>query len=450
MVDVDRAARVGDDVRVAGNGDAQVALLGHPDRHLGVITWVLFFGLFCAGQQLVEETASMARAGALGAALLGLYSPWELLFGPPIAIATTTRRLLGPLGSAAFLGAACCLLGPVALGVAFDRSQDRRWRWLGGGRRGVGDDRRGGLGTRAAWVGATVAAVMVVVVVRPTMRNVLLCGAGLVVALAMVAPRLNDVSSRRDGGSSRLDEWRVAAQVIGRHPILGVGPEGYRIAVAEGIDDSYERAYRRDRVLPDRAHSGPLDVTLAGGIGAGLLYVGLFGFVGWRSWKLIRSRRPIAVGIGAAFIAYGVQQLLLFPVPELDPIWWVVRRIDRGVDVRTSGRGRPTYSGSGSRRSGSGDHARRRRARRCGRSADTHGAALDGSRRRRRCRDQSCVPTARQHPLSVDRGRDIPEQRHARRHRSRPSPRPVERRSGRRRIRSPTTSWQQQCRLGHP
>ena len=49
-------------VSALANGDARVALLGHPDRHLGVITWVLFFALFCAGQQLADRATSLAVA----------------------------------------------------------------------------------------------------------------------------------------------------------------------------------------------------------------------------------------------------------------------------------------------------------------------------------------------------------------------------------------------------
>ncbi len=305
------------------NGDTKVAMLGHPDRHLGVVTWVLLFALFCAGQQLADRVTTLARGSAVAAAVLGVYALWELLFGRPIAVATTTRRLLGPFGSAAFLGAACCLLGPIALGVALDRSQDRRRRLFGASASFLVAMAVVGSGTRAAWLGAAAAAIVVLIAARPSRLSLMRCAAGLAIAVAVVAPRLGDVSSRRDSGGSRFDEWRVAARVIGRHPLIGVGPEGYRIAVVEGIDDTYERSYRRDTVLPDRAHSAPLDVTLAGGLGAGTLYVGLVGFVGWRSWRLVRSRVPITVGIGAAVIAYGVQQLFLFPLAELDPIWWV-------------------------------------------------------------------------------------------------------------------------------
>ena len=83
------------------NGDAKVAVLGHPDRHLGVVTWALLFALFCAGQQLADRVTTLTRGSVVAAAVLGVYSFWELLFGRPIDVATTTRRLLGPFGSAA-------------------------------------------------------------------------------------------------------------------------------------------------------------------------------------------------------------------------------------------------------------------------------------------------------------------------------------------------------------
>lgn len=306
------------------NGDAKVALLGHPDRHFGVLTWVLLFALFCAGQQVVDQLTMLTRAGVVAGAWIGGYSLWELLFGPPVSVATTTRRLLGPFGSAAFLGAACCLLAPVALGVAFDRSEDRWWRRAAAATGGLLAIALVGSGTRGAWLAAGVAVVAVSVARKPNRRSVMWCGVGIVVAVAAIAPRLGDVTSRSEGGSSRLDEWGVAVRVIGRHPLLGVGPEGYRIAIAQGIDDNYERAYRRDTVLPDRAHDSLLDVALAGGLGAALLYLGLITFVGRRAWALLRAQRPAVVGIGVAVIAYGVQQLLLFPLAELDPVWWVL------------------------------------------------------------------------------------------------------------------------------
>ena len=246
------------------NDDAKVALLGHPDRHLGVLTWVLFFAMFCAGQQLADQLDHVGTRRRRGR------SDPRVVLAVGVAVRPADRRSRRrPAGCSApsvrrpfSVPRVACSDRSRSASPSIDRRID------GGG--GVPSRPRCswrsplvGSGTRAAWVGAAVAAVMVVVAARPTLRNVLLCAAGLLVAVAVVAPRLTDVSSRREGGSSRLDEWEVAARVIGHHPLIGVGPEGYRIAVAQGIDDAYEtrlparhRAARPRPLRTARRHVG--------------------------------------------------------------------------------------------------------------------------------------------------------------------------------------------------
>jgi tetratricopeptide (TPR) repeat protein len=55
-----------------------------------------------------------------------------------------------------------------------------------------------------------------------------------------------------------------------------------------------------------------------------VLYIGLIAFVAWRSWRVMLSRRALEVGLAAGVCAYGAQQLLLFPLAEIDPVWWVL------------------------------------------------------------------------------------------------------------------------------
>jgi hypothetical protein len=108
--------------------------------------------------------------------------------------------------------------------------------------------------------------------------------------------------------------------------------------VSEGIDADYERTYGRDRVLPDRAHSSPLDVALIGGLPAALAYLTLIVIVGRRAIGLVRQANPMRAGVASAFLAYAAQQLLLFPLAELDAIWWMLAGIvmtasRRGLDM---------------------------------------------------------------------------------------------------------------------
>jgi len=77
-------------------------------------------------------------------------------------------------------------------------------------------------------------------------------------------------------------------------------------------------------VYPDRAHTGILDVTLAGGVVAGLLYLALLALALCHAWLALARRDPLDIALGAAVIAYVVQQQFLFPLAELEPIFWVL------------------------------------------------------------------------------------------------------------------------------
>lgn len=325
--------------------DVRVALLGHPDRHLGLMTWVLFVAMFYAGLQLdtPDDRRIIARSGVVALLGLGSWCMWELIVGAPITDGTNSSRLTGPFGSAAMLGAALCVLVPLAAGAMFDTRSASRWRVASGVAGAMGVITLVGTGTRAAIIGLVVGLGAATLMARRRsrwQRRTLAFGVLVlipaIVATAVLTPRFSDAFDRSAGASSRLDEWRVATRVVFNHPAVGVGPEGYRIAVAEGVDAEYERAFSRDRVLPDRAHSGPIDVALIGGIPAALAYLALLALVCRRALSLIRPRRgaspkgradPVLAGMAVAVTAYATQQLALFPLAELDPVWWVLAGI---------------------------------------------------------------------------------------------------------------------------
>lgn len=324
-------------VGAAVNHDAPTAMLGHPTRHLGMVTWVLVALLFAAGQQLTTADArlTLARAGTVALAVIGLWCTWELAFGTPVELASTTERLTGPYGSAAYLGAAVCLFGPLAIDRAADVTAHRVERVATATVVVLGAVALIGSGARAAWLAATVTAAIVLLRRRPCRRAWFASAGALVVAIAVVAPRLADVTERTVGAASRLEEWQVALRVLADHPLTGVGPEGYRIAVAEGIDRDYERTYGRTRVLPDRAHSGPLDVALTGGAPAAIAHVALLAFLARRAWRALLAA-PAVAALAASVMAYGLQQLLLFPLAELDPTWWALAGALVAVPVATT------------------------------------------------------------------------------------------------------------------
>jgi O-antigen ligase len=312
------------------------AWIGTPDRRLGLLAWITFPALFLAGHACASRAATrvVARAGTFGALVLGVWSAAEMVGHPPLGLEFADARAGGPFGQPAYLGAACLLLGPLAVAVAFDRDERPAWR------------RAGALGaagallalalsqTRAAWVGAAIAAIAIAVQQRRRLarfgRTVLVAAivvAAIAIGIGVATPLGGRATSTFDlshgTSASRFDEWRIGAKTIADHPLLGVGPEGYRVVFPEEVDSAYVRKYGGE-VYPDRAHNGVLDVTLAGGIAAGLLYVALLVAALRHAWRAVGRRDPLDVALGAAVIGYVIQQQFLFPLAELDPILWVL------------------------------------------------------------------------------------------------------------------------------
>lgn len=310
------AAAVGD--------DRLYAWVGTPERRLGWVTWALLAGCAWAGARLAPGLRWWCRTAVVGGLGCGMYCLTELWWRAPVEVAGATSRLGGPFGSAAYLGAAMCLMVPLAIGVAAAGDEPRAWRAAAAVAAWTCSVALVGSGTRAAWVACAAVAVLVLVARRPSARLVAVAAGLAALAVVAVAPRLGDVAGREGaGGSSRVAEWEVAMRVIASQPVLGAGPEGYRIAFADGVDADYEREYGRD-ALPDRAHSGPLDVAAIGGVPAALAHAALLALVARRAWRVVRTGDARWVGVASAVLAYLVQQLALFPLAELDPAWWLL------------------------------------------------------------------------------------------------------------------------------
>jgi hypothetical protein len=112
--------------------------------------------------------------------------------------------------------------------------------------------------------------------------------------------------------------------VIAERPVTGAGPEGYRIAATPHIDPGYARRHGRDEVV-DRAHDGPLDVAAAAGIPAALIYAGLLAAVTIRAARAVRRPPdPVVAGAALGVVAWVVQQLVGFPLAEVDPLAWLL------------------------------------------------------------------------------------------------------------------------------
>ena len=343
----------------AGGLDGRAAWLGTAERRLGALAWVLFAVAFAGGQVLGADRARrVVAAGAVVAlGLLGAWSTAEALGWRPIPLVGAGPRLGGPFGSSAFLGAAAALLLPVGAGVALDRSWSRWWRRLAAAATAVGAVGLIGSGARAAWLGVAGAGALAAWRGRPAltawwsgqrragrsrqagarMAGAMIAGL-LVVALIGAATGVGGrvpgaLTDDRGGLQGRFDEWRVATRTVARHPLLGVGPEGGRIAFGAAVDDAYERAHGRSH-LPDRAHSGPLDVAVTSGLLGLVLVAWLWLAVGRHLRRASGGGEAWLAGVTLGVTAYAVQQLALFPLSELDPVAWLLAGLVVGATAR--------------------------------------------------------------------------------------------------------------------
>jgi len=319
-------------VTAAVGRDPWFAWIGTPERRFGWVTWALCAALLAAGAARPRARVVVGGLVAAGAALGALTSLEALGWEPPtFAVAS---RLSATLGSPAYLGAAAALLGPLTLGVALDRGLGRPVRRVAAAAAAGLAVALVGSGARAAWLGVAVAGLALAWGRREALRahrrrTLASVGVGLaaLAAVAVLTPAGARAAALLDadapGGRGRLDEWRVALVTAADRPLTGFGPEGYRTAFHEGVDDAYERRHGRDE-QPDRAHSAPLDVLLVGGVPGLALWAGLLVLVGRRVLPALTSGTPWRTGAVAGLLAHVVGQLALFPLAEVEPLAWLL------------------------------------------------------------------------------------------------------------------------------
>jgi putative inorganic carbon (HCO3(-)) transporter len=136
---------------------------------------------------------------------------------------------------------------------------------------------------RGAWLGMSISAlVLLVFAVRSRLRlqkhdwialavvAALLLGAG-VSAGDSIARRVGDMfSGDRDAGSGRIALWETGLRAAAAHPLLGVGPDSFRLGHYETRSSAHEELGGYATVADD-AHSLPIMIAATLGIPALLL-----------------------------------------------------------------------------------------------------------------------------------------------------------------------------------
>ncbi|MEM9467151.1 MAG: O-antigen ligase family protein [Actinomycetota bacterium] len=302
------------------------AVIGTPDRHFGALTWFLAIGVYLAMRRTDVDRRRIGQLAALGCVVLGGWTIAELAEFDGFDRSFPDGRAGGPFAQPAYLGAAAVLLGPLCALGATDAAVRRDRTIAVAGAVGALIALLGS-GSRAALVGALVALVAVgwrrradgsTALLRP---RAIAAGVGGLAVAAVFTPgpgRFADALTGSAAVDSRLAEWRVGFRAWTDDPariVSGWGPEGYRTVFGRFVDDDYVVEYGR-LVVTDRAHAGVLDLGLS---------IGLIGLIGWSiliGSTLLAARHhgrdPTTLALFAGVVGYITQQLLLFPLAELD------------------------------------------------------------------------------------------------------------------------------------
>lgn len=307
------------------------AVVGTPDRHFGFVTWVLLAIVALAVGQLTDNGIDrLIVVIVFATAFVGAYSILELFDVGIVDRTFADGRVGGPLGQPAYLGAAMALAVPVCVGWTIDRT-DLPSRVLGvvasvGGLFALLASQ-----SRAAWVGVAIAALIAVGRNRRRLaaaRRQLVVGLAAFIIVAGVATAvLTPLGSRAaslaqlDGiADSRTDEWAVATRAMAANPIVGTGPEGYRIVFGDHVDEAYAIEHGRS-VITDRAHNSLLDVGVTTGVPGLLAYAALLAGILGVAGAALTADRARTVGLAVGVIAYIAAALFLFPVAEIEVVF---------------------------------------------------------------------------------------------------------------------------------
>ncbi len=328
-----------------------VSLYGKFDRCEGLLTLLSYVGLFLLLAAVTRRATQLGRlldALVAGAALVGLYAiaqhygfdPLGAAAGatgaPGTSAAFEPGRAFATFGNPVFLGAYLVLCLPIAVG-RFIEARDDATRWAFGAASAF--IMLGLIFTyaRAAWAGAVVGLVVLLVVYRRELVN-LSFELGLVAAVAvlgiwaasaqpavvnpsqsLIQERLGSAAAISGSAAGRLGIWQMATGLAARRPLTGFGPDAFRFAFARYKPRDWVMIFR-ERAVPDKAHNELLQMASTQGMFGFLAYIWLLCAVGWRAVELIRAgqrRRWRRAETDLDDEADGEAELWLEPVDEV-------------------------------------------------------------------------------------------------------------------------------------
>jgi O-antigen ligase/Flp pilus assembly protein TadD len=258
--------------------DPWTTIIGHSDRHQGVIGWLMLLMATVIGANLVVGAVAVVRRSLEAA---GRFVAVVVLLQTIFDQTAASGRPGGTFGSATYAGAFLAFVLPFWVDRTIQANSSARV---------VVAESCGATaiavalvltGSRGAWIGAAVSCTWVVLanrqldwrsVARRLLLPVTVVGAA-VLASGVGRDRIETIANPLSGtGSGRIELWRAGWRATWARPLFGWGPDRTRVGLTRSLSSDFERRFA-DVTIPDRAHNALLDLTLTVGLVGALALV---------------------------------------------------------------------------------------------------------------------------------------------------------------------------------
>jgi putative inorganic carbon (HCO3(-)) transporter len=327
------------------------ALHGKYKRYEGLLSFINYAMLYFLALQLIyneRRTKRVAQIFALAGALVSFYGLLQYFGLDPLKWATLPfeeRRSFSTFGNPDLLGGYLALALPITLST-FYASEDQRETWLFGISSFLIVVCLLTTFTRGAWVGGFAGALAFLIlnmrgIIKNPRRLAIVIGSFLAIfiilsvysstagnnVLNLLARLKSTVNLSQGSVATRLEIWKAGLKAIQDRPLLGSGPDTFRL-----ISEKYETLryvkLNSGRTVADNAHNYWIQLGVGGGILAVVVFVLLFfvfSRIALRGLKEKKgSDRLILGGLFASAIAYFIHLLFGVSVTGSTALFWII------------------------------------------------------------------------------------------------------------------------------
>jgi putative inorganic carbon (HCO3(-)) transporter len=327
------------------------ALHGKYKRYEGLLSFINYAILYFLALQLIyneQRTKKLAQVFALTGALVSFYGLLQYFGLDPLKWATLPfeeRRSFSTFGNPDLLGGYLTLALPIALST-FYASENRRETLLFGASSFLIVVCLLTTFTRGAWVGGFAGALAFLIlniggIIKNPKRLAAVIGSFLAIfiilsvysatagnnVLNLLARLKSTVNISQGSAAARLEIWKAGLKAIRDRPILGSGPDTFRL-----ISEKYETLkyvkLNSGRTVADNAHNYLIQLGVGGGVSAAVVFVLLFFLFSRVAVQgLGKSKggdRLILGGLFASAIAYFIHLLFGVSVTGSTALFWII------------------------------------------------------------------------------------------------------------------------------